>query len=76
MKIFRTFAKCAFLLAGIILFTERPAHAYLDAGTGSMIIQLLLGGTAGLAVLFKMFWQRLVSLFSLERIVASWRKSK
>ncbi len=26
---------------------------YLDAGTGSLIIQTVLGGAAGLAVLFK-----------------------
>ncbi len=30
-----------------------PLLAYIDAGTGSMIIQALLGGFAGLAVFFK-----------------------
>jgi len=30
------------------------AHfAYLDPGTGTLIVQALLGGTAGVAVLFK-----------------------
>lgn len=27
--------------------------AYIDAGTGSMLVQALLGGTAGLIVFFK-----------------------
>ena len=32
------------------------AHAYLDPGSGSMLLQLLLGGIAGLAVVFKLYW--------------------
>ena len=34
------------------------AHAYLDAGTGSMILQLLLGGIAGLAIAVKLYWYK------------------
>ena len=34
------------------------AHAYLDAGTGSMILQVLLGGIAGLAIAAKLYWYR------------------
>ena len=34
------------------------AHAYLDAGTGSMILQLLLGGVAGIALVGKLYWHR------------------
>jgi hypothetical protein len=33
--------------------------AYLDAGTGSLIVQTVLGGAAGLAVLFKTSGRRL-----------------
>ncbi|MFP4537395.1 MAG: hypothetical protein ACLFPA_03760 [Dichotomicrobium sp.] len=36
------------------------AHAYLDAGTGSLILQVLLGGLAGLAVAGKLYWHRLL----------------
>jgi len=32
------------------------AYAYLDPGSGSMLLQLLLGGVAGLAVVFKLYW--------------------
>jgi len=45
-----------------------PAWAYLDPGTGSMMLQLLLGGVAGAMVVGKLYWQRLrefvTSLFS------------
>jgi len=40
-----------------------PAFAYLDPGTGSMIVQLLLGGIAGAMVVGKLYWQRLKSFF-------------
>jgi len=35
--------------------------AYLDAGTGSMILQALMGGFAGLMVLSRVAWQAFVS---------------
>ncbi len=41
-----------------------PAVAYLDPGTGSMIVQLLLGGIAGALVVGKLYWQRFKSFFS------------
>jgi hypothetical protein len=31
--------------------------AYLDAGTGSILLQALMGGFAGLVVLSKLAWQ-------------------
>lgn len=43
-----------------------PAQAYLDPGTGSMILQLLLGGLAGIALVGKLYWAKLLSLFSLQ----------
>lgn len=48
----------------ILLFVGvRPAHAYLDPGNGSMLLQLLLGGVAGAAVVARLAWQRIVSFF-------------
>ena len=45
----------------------KPAYAYLDPGTGSMILQLLLGGVAGGLVILKLYWQRLKGLFRSSR---------
>ena len=36
-----------------------PVHAYLDPGTGSMILQLLIGGVAGALIIIKLYWSRL-----------------
>ncbi len=44
-----------------------PAHAYLDPGTGSMIVQLLLGGVAGALVIGKLYWARLTAMFGFGR---------
>jgi len=38
--------------------------AYLDPGSGSMILQAILGGVAGLLVALKMFGRRMVSFFT------------
>lgn len=38
--------------------------AYLDPGSGSMLLQILLGGIAGVAVAGKMYWQRIKARFS------------
>jgi hypothetical protein len=41
-----------------------PVLAYIDPGAGSLLIQLLIGGLAGLAALIKFRWQRIRALFS------------
>jgi hypothetical protein len=43
----------------LLIATTEPGHAYLDPGTGSMILQLLLGGVAGALVVGKLYWQKL-----------------
>jgi hypothetical protein len=54
--------------AFIALFTiTEPALAYLDPGTGGMLIQIILGGVAGLAVAGKLFWHQLKSFFRFGR---------
>lgn len=35
-----------------------PAHAYIDPATGSMILQVLLGGAAGAALTGKYYWRK------------------
>jgi hypothetical protein len=41
--------------------------AYLDAGSGSMILQIILGGFAALAVSMKLYWRRLTTFLRLRR---------
>lgn len=51
-----TVAACAALawLSG-----TSPAYAYLDPGTGGMILQLLLGGAAGALVVGKLYFSKI-----------------
>ena len=53
----------AFVIVWNFVLWAPPAYAYLDPGTGSMLLQLLLGGLAGAAVIGRVYWQRLKSLF-------------
>ena len=53
----------AFLALPIVGATTGTAHAYLDPGTGSMFLQIVLGGIAGMAVVLKLYWYKLKTLF-------------
>jgi hypothetical protein len=39
------------------------AHAYLDPGTGSILVQSLLAGIAGAAAVVSLYWQRIKAFF-------------
>ena len=54
-------------LAGLVVFgvlVPSTAHAYLDAGTGSLIVQALLGGVVGVATVARLYWGRIRGLWS------------
>jgi len=38
--------------------------AYLDPGTGSLLIQLLLAGLLGIGVAIRIFWKNIKGLFT------------
>ena len=41
--------------------------AYLDPGSASMILQMLVGGLAALAVSIKLFWRRILRFLRIRR---------
>ena len=49
------------------LVMASPAYAYLDPGTGSMLVSAVLGVAAALALAVKMFWYRLIAFFRGKR---------
>lgn len=55
--------KTLVVLIVAIFFFPLNAFAYLDPGSGSMLLQLILGGVAGLMVVVKLYWQSFLSLF-------------
>ena len=52
------------MLSFILLVSiATPAYAYLDPGTGSLILQGLIAGLAMISFTFKMWWYKLTNLF-------------
>jgi hypothetical protein len=41
--------------------------AYLDPGSGSMILQMILGGVAAAAVFARLFWHRLLVFLRIRK---------
>ena len=41
--------------------------AYLDPGSGSLILQMIAGGTAAVAVTGKLYWRRLLKLLRIRK---------
>ena len=56
------------LLALLLPATLFPtlAFAYLDPGTGSMLLQVILGGIAAVGVALKLFWYRIIAFFGIK----------
>jgi len=54
------------LLLVLCLFAA-PAYAYIDPGTGSLVLQIVLGGLAGLAVGWRFLLRRAKELISRDR---------
>jgi hypothetical protein len=55
------------LVVFLVLVCARPAYAYLDPGSGGMMVQLLLGGFAGAAVLVRLYWRQLLIRVGLRK---------
>lgn len=53
------------ILLCINLAFSQPAYAYLDPGTGSVLLQGLLAGFAGFIAVLKLYWQRVKRFFIL-----------
>jgi hypothetical protein len=41
--------------------------AYIDPGSGSMILQMILGGLAAAAVFLKVFWHRMLVFLRIRK---------
>ena len=44
-----------------------PSYAYLDPGTGSMLLQVILGGVAAVGVAIKLYWHKLRAAFGMAK---------
>jgi len=48
-----------YLIAVLLVLFTQPAWAYLDPGTGSMLLQVILGGIAAVGVALKLGWHKI-----------------
>ena len=65
MTIRRTAASGAAALALFLVSTE-SAYAYLDPGTGSILLQGLIGAIAAGLAFFKFYWHKLKIVLGLQ----------
>ena len=47
--------------------SELATVAYLDPGSGSMILQLIVGGVAAVAVMSKFYWRRFLTFLGIRK---------
>jgi hypothetical protein len=45
----------------------KPLFAYLDPGSGSMMLQVIAGGLAAAAVTLKVYWRRLLVFLRIRK---------
>jgi len=67
MKRVNQYSFIVMITASFVLISPGAAFAYLDPGTGSMILQGILGGLAAIAVAGKIYWSRLKSFFGFRK---------
>jgi len=63
MRIFRHFFLFTTVFILLDLFFPKDAHAYLDPGSGSYLLQLLLAALFGALFAVKIFWKKIVDFF-------------
>ena len=51
-----------FLFAAIVCFVP-DANAYLDPGSGSYLVQMIIAGVLGGFAAIKLYWNRIVNFF-------------
>ncbi len=49
------------------MYAHRAVFGYLDPGTGSMLVQLVVGGLAAIAVTAKFYWRRLLVFLRIRK---------
>ncbi len=55
--------KISAAVAALLALWTVPAYAYLDPTTGSILLQGLLAGIAGVMMVGRLFWTRLKEFF-------------
>jgi len=54
-----TFLKLLVVIATFLLVWPTPVHAYIDPGTGSLVLQIIVAGVMAGLYLFKRYWNKI-----------------
>jgi hypothetical protein len=52
----------------LLLCSSLPAYAYIDPGSGSLLIQAIVGAIAAVGVTLKLYWHKLKVFFSQDTV--------
>jgi len=55
------------ILVVLLMLLASDALAYLDPGTGSMLLQVILGGIAAIGVAIKLYWHKLRAALGMSK---------
>jgi hypothetical protein len=47
------------VILALLIITVAPAHAYIDAGSGSYVLQMAMAGILALAFTIKLAWKKI-----------------
>jgi hypothetical protein len=64
-----------FLFLTAFIVSTTPVYAYMDPGTGSMLLQALIGGVAAVFVVISVYYQRIKAV-CLRRFFVSGKNRK
>jgi len=55
-------------IIGVMMALPPPVYAYVDPGSGSYILQVIIAGIAAASLSLRLFWTRIKALFSRESV--------
>jgi len=53
-----------FMIAIVLIFLTVEGYSYIDPGTGSYLVQIILAGFVGASLGIKIFWTRIKAFFT------------
>lgn len=59
----RSAIRLSLAVFAVVLGSPAQAFAYLDPGSGNVLLQLLLGGIAGALTALRLYWHQFMGLF-------------
>ena len=59
--------KLVLLISGVYFLCIQPSYAYIDPGSGSAIISIIIGFFVSAGVIIKTFWYKIKSILGISK---------